>query len=159
MTDLDLDAIAALVKRLRASIRLDTVNGDRAERAVCAAQMREAAVSLDALLASRISPALDALEAAEAQCDALANESIANATKLMLAEARVKELETVLADLAPHVEHRHQPVLADAERRIAARVVGAMSETTILHLREYSETLACEREWRAALRRAIEEAP
>ena len=48
-----------LIKRLRASVRFDAVNGDAHERAVCARQMAEAADALEAQ-AARIAELEDA---------------------------------------------------------------------------------------------------
>jgi hypothetical protein len=160
--------------------------------------LRDCADALGAEIAKR--------EASEAQCDALANESIANAAKLMLAEARVKELEAKMEAMKVHgrlpmevheemfdtaraegvaeglaitmeacwvvVCDRCLKIIADgkwladpdaAERRIATRVVGAMSDDTVSELR--ASLLAAygsatrPSHIRAALQRAIEEVP
>ena len=54
-----------IAKRLRASVRMDAINGDGAERSVCGRQMLEAAAEIDRLESM--------VSLAQQECDGLRN--------------------------------------------------------------------------------------
>lgn len=64
-----------LCKRLRASIRMDAINGDSLERAVCAIQMKEAADEIERLRAriAELEKYKLAVEQHNRECDDLCN--------------------------------------------------------------------------------------